>query len=98
MKIMLYILVIIGIFFVCSGIKITFSPFQIQLERWRSGLGWVFLSLGLIFLTHDSQIIGYKQCEKDVMEIIEKKEKEEQKESVDSTNQTEDNKSSTISL
>lgn len=99
MKTILYISIIVFIFFYLSDTKINFSPFQIHLERWRSGLAWVFFSLGILFITEDSQIIGYKKCEKDVMEIIEKIENGNSNKP-DSINQTEDSntQSSTISL
>lgn len=58
-------MIVLGFALVCLvslfGLKISFKPFKITAEDWRTGLGWILLAVGIAFIVMDAGAKKYKK-------------------------------------
>lgn len=73
MKTALFLIAIVILFLLVSGISIKLNPFKVTLHDWKLGVGWLLVVIGLTMVTayhtEKAEINGYKQAIKDIYEL-----------------------------
>jgi hypothetical protein len=83
MKLAIYILLFIAIFFYMAKTHVTMQPFSIKFENLKYAFGWVLLTGGitlLILSSHENGVrVGAEAMKNEVMNYIDSLEKTENK-------------------
>ena len=56
MKLIIYILLLIGLFLFLSRTTITFNPFSISFEKLWAAIGYILIILGIVFIELQNEI------------------------------------------
>lgn len=61
MKTFDWVMIVVALIYlaVTFGLKITFKPFTITAESWKTGIGWVLLAVGIAVIAVDVNLRGY---------------------------------------
>jgi hypothetical protein len=71
-EILIYTIVIILLFIFIAQTSISFQPFKVEFKSFYSAIGWIFIIVGVSFISHQERVDTTQKLFNEIEKIMEK--------------------------